>query len=340
MDILSLLAHLAGADAPAGFESARATRLLERLAPLAPRVYTDALGNVWGEVPSEAPGAPTVLLDAHLDTVGLMVSGHTDGYLRVRALGGVDKRLLLGQEVRVLTEEPLCGVIATLPPHVQKDGDTDHPVSLEDIYVDVGLDAETARTRIPLGTPAVLPAAPARLGAGQVTGQGLDNLVGVAVLLMTLEKFENEKPPVRLLFCASVQEELGHHGLRAAVGATPVDACVVVDVTYGHTPDEKSDRSYPLGGGPCIGVGPNCHRPYVDALKTRARALHLPHQIEVMEGNTGTNAWAAQTARRGIPCAILSVPLKYMHTPVEAACLQDMEDTATLLHSFLREFTL
>jgi endoglucanase len=132
-----------------------------------------------------------------------------------------------------------------------------------------------------------------------------------------------------------VQEEAGFQGARAAAFGLRPDICIAVDVTHAHTPDAPRARTFEPGGGPCIGVGPNCDRRLAAALTALARTQKIPFQIEAMEASSGTNGWVLQIAGAGTATAVVSVPLKYMHTPVETLRLDDLENTARLLCAFL-----
>ena len=333
MDIRQTIERLCGSGAPSGFEGPAAAAARELLEPLMDQVWTDRLGNVIGARRCGRPGAKKLLLDAHLDEVGMVVTGHKDGFLRFAA-NGVDVRMLPGRELTILTDPPVLGVVACLPPHVLLAEDREKAPELKDLLIDVGLGQEEAQRRIPVGTPVVYRSGFALLGERQVCAKALDDRACFAALLRAAELLRDEALDVDLYILGSVCEEVGGVGARVGAQALAPDFCVAVDVTHGRTLDSSKDESFAMGGGPAVGLGPNCARWMVRRLLEKAEALDMAVQKEVMEGSTGTNGWEMQIANEGIATAVLSIPLKYMHTPVEVVELSDVEDTARLLAAF------
>ena len=333
MDIRQTIERLCGSGAPSGFEGPAAAAARELLEPLMDQVWTDRLGNVIGARRCGRPGAKKLLLDAHLDEVGMVVTGHKDGFLRFAA-NGVDMRMLPGRELTILTDPPMLGVVACLPPHVLPAEDREKAPELKDLLIDVGLGQEEAQRRIPVGTPVVYRSGFALLGERQVCAKALDDRACFAALLRAAELLRDEALDVDLYILGSVCEEVGGVGARVGAQALAPDFCVAVDVTHGRTLDSSKDESFAMGGGPAVGLGPNCARWMVRRLLEKAEALDMAVQKEVMEGSTGTNGWEMQIANEGIATAVLSIPLKYMHTPVEVVELSDVEDTARLLAAF------
>lgn len=334
MDIRQILERLCAAGAPSGFERPAALAARELLEPLMDEVWTDRLGNLVGVRRCGKPGAKKLLLDAHLDEVGLVITGHKDGFLRFGA-NGVDVRMLPGRELLVLTDPPMLGVVACLPPHVLAEEDREKAPELKDLLIDVGLGQEEAQRRIPVGTPVVYRPDFTPLGERQVCAKALDDRACFTALLRAAELLKETALDVDLYILGSVCEETGGVGAKVGVQALSPDLCVAVDVTHGRTPDSSKDESFVMGGGPVVGIGPNCARWMVRRLLAKAEALDMAVQKEVMEGNTGTNGWGMQIANEGIATAVLSIPLKYMHTPVEVVELSDVEDTARLLAAFV-----
>lgn len=333
METEQILRRLCGVGAPSGFERPAAAAARELLEPLMDEVWTDRLGDVAGVRRCGKPGAKKLLLDAHLDEVGLVVTGHKDGFLRFCA-SGVDLRMLPDREVTVLTDPPVLGVVACLPPHVLSAKDREKAPEVKDLFIDVGLCQEEAERLIPIGTPMVYRAELTRLGERQVCAKSLDDRACFAALLRAAELLEETVLDVDLYILGSVCEETGGVGAKVGAQALSPDFCVAVDVTHGRTPDSPKDESFVMGGGPAVGVGPNCARWMVKRLLDKAAGLDMAVQKEVMEGNSGTNGWSMQVVNEGIATAVLSIPLKYMHTPVEVVELSDIENTARLLAAF------
>ena len=324
------LERLCTCTAPSGFEAPAAAVAAELLRPLVDEVSIDRMGNVLGVRRSKTPGAPKLLLDAHLDEIGLIVTGVEDGFLRFRSIGGVDPRMLPGRELVVLTDPPLRGLVAC-----PAGGDEDKSVPLNELYVDVGLSQEEAERAVPVGTPMVYRAGCFPLGEEQMCGKSMDDRACFVTLLRAAELLRDKELDVELHIMGSTREEVSGAGAVVGTWAVAPDFCVAVDVTHGKTPDGPADKTFELGGGPAIGVGPNMTRWMTERMIAKAREHSIPYQLEIMSGHTGTNGWEMQISREGVATSVLSLPLKYMHTPVETLSLADMEGVAQLLAAFV-----
>lgn len=335
MDYERILGRLCVLPGPSGFEVPVAQAAAELLRPWMDEVAVDRMGSVVGVRRCGRINAPKLLLDAHLDEIGFLITGWEEGYLRFAPLGGVDSRMLPNRELTILSKPPMSGVVACLPPHIQDRKDMEKPLPIKELYIDTGLSQEEAQHRIPIGTPAVYRTGCAPLGEELLCGKALDDRACFAILLDAAEQIKDESLDVDLYILGSTQEETHSTGaITAAYGIVP-DLCVAVDVTHGDSPDAPKDKTFALGGGPVIGVGPNCTRWMSQRLERTARKLDMACQLEVMAGHSGTNAWPLQVSREGIATAVLSLPLRYMHTPVETVSRRDMADTARLLAAFI-----
>ncbi len=338
MDYKRVLDRLCALSGPSGFEGTVVQTAMAFLRPLTDEVRVTRLGSVVGLRRCGRENAPKLLLDAHLDEIGLIVTGHEEGFLRFAPLGGVDPRMLPDREVTLLTIPPIYGVVACLPPHVQSKEDMDKSLPIKDLYIDVGLTQEEAQQHIPIGTPATYRGGCFALGENLIYGKALDDRAGFAVLLDVLEQLKDKPLGVDLYILGSSQEETKSSGATTAAYEIAPALCVAVDVTHGDSPDASSYETFNLGGGPVIGVGPNCARSLSGRLKHLAEKENIPFQIEVMAGSSGTNAWPVQISREGVATAVLSVPERYMHTPAEVVCTKDLSDTARLLTAFVESF--
>lgn len=328
-----ILRALCGVGAPSGFERPAVLAARELLEPLVDEIWIDRLGSLVGVRRCGKPGAKKLLLDAHLDEVGLVVTGIKDGFLRFKA-NGVDVRMLPDREVTILTQPPILGVVACLPPHVLSAEEREKAPEIKDLYVDIGLSQEEAERRIPVGTPMVYRTDFTALGKRQLCAKAMDDRACFAALLRTAELLRDQELDVDLYIVGSVFEETGGVGARVLAQGLSPDFCVAVDVAHGKTPDSPKEGAFVMGGGPVVGIGPNMARWMVRRLLDEAEKLGLAVQKEVMEGSSGTNGWELQIANEGIATAVLSVPLKYMHTPVEVVEPGDIEATARLLAAF------
>lgn len=336
MDYEQTLSRLCALSAPSGFEAPAAKMGADLLRPLVDEVFTTRLGSVVGVRRCGQDNAPKLLLDAHLDEIGFIVTGCEEGFLRFAPLGGVDPRMLPDREVVILADPPVHGVVACLPPHVQTAEDMDKSLPIKDLYLDAGLSRDEAERRVPIGTPATYRGGCSPLGDDLLCGKALDDRAGFAVLLDVLEQLKGEQLGADLYVLGSTQEETHASGAITAAYEIAPNLCVAVDVTHGDSPDASKHETFKLGGGPVIGVGPNCARSLSNRLKNLSKELDMPVQIEVMSGSSGTNAWPVQISREGVSTAVLSIPERYMHTPVEVVHRRDLENTAQLLAAFVK----
>lgn len=334
MQIEDMLEQLCSIGAPTGFERPVALAAKELLVPLMDEVWMDRLGNVIGVRRCGLPNAKRLLLDAHLDEIGLVVTGIKNGFLKFSTIGGVDPRMLPDRELTILTDPPLFGVVACLPPHVLSAEDREKAPPIEDFYVDTGMSQERAEQLIPIGTPMVFRNMFTPLGENQLCSKAMDDRSCFVTLLRTAELLQGKELDVDVYIMGSVFEETDSSGAIVATNAIKPDYCVAVDVTHGKTPDSPKDRASVIGGGPAIGIGPNMTRWMTERMFEKAAAEGIEVQKEVMEGPTGTNGWRMQICNEGVATSVVSLPLKYMHTPVEVLEVSDIESIARLLAAF------
>lgn len=335
MDMTKMLTELCEQYAPSGFETPAAKTAARLLKPFVDEVSIDTLGNVIGLRRCGKPGAKKLLLDAHLDEVGLIVTGIEDGFLRFRSLGGIDPRVLVDRELMILTEPPIFGVVSCLPPHVLKAGESDHAETMDRLMIDIGMSQEQAEKTVKIGTPIVYRQACYPLGEKEFCGKSLDDRSCFVTLLRAAELLRDKELDVDLCILGSVCEEVGGRGALVGAFSEAPDWCVAVDVTFGRTPDlSAGECPCQVHKGPAIGIGPVVPHWMSERFVEKAKAADIPYQTEIMSGSTGTNGDEFQTAREGIATAVLSLPLKYMHTPMEVIGLDDLEQTAQLIAAF------
>jgi putative aminopeptidase FrvX len=338
LDLDELIRRLCAASGPSGSEEGARDTAAELLRPFVDELQTDALGNLIAIRRCGLKGAPRILLDAHLDEVGLIVTGCERGFLRFASLGGVDARMLPAREVVVLTDEPMRGVIDTLPVHILSAEEMEKAIEPEKLRIDVGLSAEACDARVPPGTPVVFAGGCEKLSGDVFSGKALDDRACVAILIRVMERLKDT--PLRADICCllAAQEELGMRG--AAVGAFSAEPALAIalDATHARTPDAKKGETLPMGQGAAIGVGPNMNRRVTEELIALAKDKGIPYQIEVLRGNSGTDAWPIQVSRSGIPTALVSLPVKYMHSPVETMSLRDAESMTALVTAYIEQY--
>lgn len=335
MDYAQLAIELGSACGPSGYEDAARRLTAERLSPYVSEIKTDVMGNIIAMRRCGKQGARCLMLCAHMDEVGFVVTGHEKGCLRFACLGGVDARMLPACEMRVLTPEPLYGVVDVMPVHALTKEEQGKPLPADKLYIDVGLTQEQAEQRVPPGTPVVYGGGVQRLGPEMLCGKSLDDRSCVAIIIKLMEALSREELETDICCLISAQEELGTRGaVTGAYGAEP-DFAIVLDVTHAQTPDAPKHKTFKAGGGAAIGVGPNFDRRLTGAIIDTAKDRGLDYQLEVISGNSGTDAWPIQVSRSGVASALVSLPLKYMHSPVETLKISDAENIIELLTQFI-----
>ncbi len=289
-------------------------------------------GSLAAELPSSR-SETTLLLDAHIDEVGFIVTHVTsDGFLRLSPIGGIDARMLPAQRITVLSGKPTKAVFCSTPPHLKSKEQKVKP--LDELFADTGLSKKAAEIIAP-GDVAVFSVKAAELYGDTVCGKAMDNRAGVAVLLGVAETLKNKELPVRVCMQFSRMEELGLRGAKTAAYDIDPDFAVCVDTTFGSYPNIPPHKTGDLGRGPMLGVSPILSGDITARLKRTAAESGIPLQFEVMGGKTGTNADVISLNRKGVPTGLLSVPIRSMHTPAETVQMGDIEAAVKLLSNFI-----
>jgi len=333
MDIKNTLTKLCEIPGPAGFEEQVAQYIKTLLEDHMDETWIDVLGNVIGVKKCGRENAKKLLFDAHIDEIGLIVTGIEEGFLKFACLGGLDARVIPATGVEIMTDPPLYGVISVLPPHILDKKDTEKNFKIEDLYIDVGLTKEEAKRLITPGTPGVIAPGIKNIGKNGICGKAIDDRVGFVAILRALELLKEEKLDVDLYVMASVQEEVGVRGATTGAYAIEPDYCVVIDVDHAKTPDTKqTETTLEVGDGVIITRGPNMNPKLTEMVFKLAQSKKIKHQIGVIAGgSSGTNARAIQISHSGVATALLGIPMKFMHSANEMISLDDVESTALLL---------
>ncbi len=294
----------------------------------------DSNGNFIGKISSEYKDAKTLLIEAHMDRVGLMVTHITDeGRIKFTALGGIDTRILPYSRVIFDNESHLTGVIMQ-----EENSDSSE---IDKMYIFTGNSKAELDGVLYVGDRAVLKSEFKPLCGGEISSGALDNRAGIAAVICALETLDRTKPAYNLTVLFSTEEELGLHGGYTGSKSLAADAAIIVDVTHGKTADTKDMTNvFPLGCGAVICRGPNLHYQMTKRLLTVADKNNITNTIEVASSHSGTTAWAIQTSGMGIPSMLISIPLKYMHTNVEVAELSDIKAVSDLISAVIREGTV
>lgn len=331
--MINELKTLSDAGGISGFEYLVAPKVKELLSRYCDEVEQDKCGNVIGRILCDKEDAHTVMIEAHMDGIGLMVKDITDrGFITFVSIGGIDPRILPSAEVIVCGKKELYGVIGAKPPHLQSREDAEKAPKIEDMAIDVGLNANEVRKIVTVGDMIYFKTKAVSLPCGScISGKYLDDRAGIMSLIICLENLKGKKLPFNLAVLCAVQEEVGLRGAKMGAYSIFPNAAIVVDVCHGNTADSGVESVFTLGSGTVLSAGPNINsKLYIIATKV-AKKSNIPFNIDVDGGDTGTDAWAVQVARTGIATLLLSIPLRYMHTTVEVLSFDDVIATGKLL---------
>lgn len=330
-----LIKQLCEASGVGGYtDAADCVKALVR--PFVDEVYTDTLGSVLAIRRCGKENAPLLMLEAHLDEIGFVVTHvDDDGFIHVASCGGIDRRVLAATEVTVLSENLLCGVFGSTPPHLA--GSDDKLKELEDMGIDVGLPAQEVKRLVPKGTRVAFRSHFEELGEYRACAKALDDRIGCAAVIRAMELLKDEALDCDVAALLAVQEEVGGAGASVASFALFPTVAIATDVSFAATPDAPSHKCGKLGEGPMLGIAPGLDHAVTQRLKEIAVATNVSLQYEVMGGSTGTDADGITEARSGVRTALLSIPQRYMHTPIEMIDIRDAEGVAILMAQAAKE---
>ncbi len=296
--------------------------------------HIDSLGNVIGSTGENN----AILLDAHLDQIGLIVTGICDkGFLKVAKVGGADARVLTGTKVTVHGKKELFGVVTSVPPHLAKENDRDKATPIDEIAIDVGLSKQEAEKFISPGDRITFNGRFESLLNGRVSSPCLDDRAGIVAVLLALDMLKDEKNLCDINVQFTVQEETGGSGAKVASFKSQPAEAIGVEVSFASAPGVSSEKYFKLGGGTLVGYAPGLDYEMSRKLTELANEKNIPNQSEVMGGRTGTNCDSIQNSGRGVKTALLSVPIRNMHTTVELCQISDIEATARLIYEYILE---
>ena len=331
MDIKKLCFELAAAHGTSGAESSAAALVSSYLSKYM-QVKTDRLGNVIG---SYGEGEKHILLDAHLDQIGLIVRGiDSKGFLLVDRTGGTDIRVLTGAEVTVHGKEDIYGVMCSVPPHLSKSDDS-KKLNIKQMAVDIGYSKEEAEKIVSIGDRITLRNCQSELIGDNISSGAFDDRCSVAAILYALDLVKDKINNLKLSVMFSSQEETGGSGAKTGAFSLIPDYAVVVDVGFGNDPYTDKTQTIDLGKGPSIGIAPILDNNFTKEIVNIAKEKDIPYQHDVMGRTTGTNADSITIAGYGVKTALLSIPLRYMHTANEVINIKDIDFTGRLIAEIL-----
>lgn len=325
MDI-KLLKDLCAKKGVSGDEREISSYVAELMKDYADEIKVTDMLNVYATKKSKNKNAKTLVLDAHIDTVGLIVKEKLEnGFLAFDTVGGVDLRVLSAAEVEIGDK---LGIISSKPPHLMSKEEKEKGVKLDNLFIDTGDSSEN----IKVGDTITFMSEIEQMG-NFVSGAYLDDRAGVGIIIELFKELKDKELDFNITAVFSVGEEMGFRGAKLL--KTPADALIAIDVTFGRISKTDSDDTFECLKGSTIGIGPNIHPLLFEDLKNICIKNNLDYQIEVLEGSSGTNAWAYQVLENSIACGLLSLPIKYMHTPVETMAIKDYDNLKEILKNFI-----
>ena len=335
MDLERFIREVTRKFGVSGYEAQAGEYIAEQFKPLVDSVEVDVMQNVVARVGTEGP---KVMISAHQDEIGLVVTKiEDDGAVRFFRNGGVDPRILPALEVDIQTRRgPVYGVVNSVPPHLTNYAANIKAVSFDDLYIDTGYPVEQVREMIRVGDPITLRAEAQMLADGAMASKTMDDRASVAAMLVAAEELRRMRVKAQVCFVASAQEEVGAGGARTAAFSTDPDWVIAIDVTHGEGPGTGKFQAHPLDKI-TIERGPLIHKKLGKKLEQVADKYRIPYEISAGGGATWTDTDAIQTVHGGIPCTLLSLPLRYMHTTVETLRLDVVRDAGRLMAMMIAE---
>ena len=342
---LSFLKRLLDAPAPSGFETAAARAWRSEAESFAHKVSVDVAGNSMAEVNPD--GYPTIMLDGHIDEIGVIVQYiDDDGFVYIGPIGGWDPQVLVGQRIRFLGNEgDVLGVVGKKPIHLMKSDDREHASKFTDLWVDIGATKkEEAEKRLSIGDPGVLDSRTLDFPNDRLVSRSIDDRIGAFIVLEALRRYAEKPGAARVVAAATTQEEIAWHGGGALVCAHCINpqVALVVDVTFATDHpniDKKEIGEHKMGGGPIISRGALISPVVHNILRDTAKANNIAYAVHAVGRDTSTNADAIHIAREGVATGLVSIPNRYMHSPNEMVSLVDVDNAATLIAEFCRAIT-
>ncbi len=336
------LFDLLNTPSPTGFEAPGQRVWANFVRPHADRVDNDAYGTAWATIDGADDDAPRLMLDAHVDEIGFMVRHITDeGFIYVNRIGGSDRAIARGLRVRILGDDgAVLGVVGNTAIHI-RDRDDESIPKVHELFVDIGADSadEVAERGIRVGHPMIFDVEARDLTADRITARAIDNRLGGFIIAQVMANLAEERPTCTVMAANSVQEEIGGNGAQMIAHRLSPDLAVAFDVTHStDSPGISSTKhgAVKMGKGPTVTHGTSNHPKVVERLMEVAEANEIPLQHEPSSRRTGTDTDYIFKTRSGIPSALVSVPLRYMHSTVEVVDLGDVQQCVDWLTAFAR----
>lgn len=336
MDLKEIIINLCSTMGVSGSEEPAVIAAKKYLESFA-KVSVDNNGNLLALL-GNSDAKKTILLDAHIDRIGLIVTDiDKNGFVMVDKCGGVDIRTLQDSRFVLQNNPEIIGTVCCIPPHLS-DGKEDTAVSIDRTYIDFGMTETEIKNYIKIGDVLTFDTEPKMLLNNKISASALDNRCSVAALIKSAELLSNEHNlNYKVIIMLSVQEETFGTGAKTGAFSVNADEAIVVDVSFASQPDVVGQYSkIELSKGPMICISPILNRRMSDKLIEIAENAKIPYQLESISGATGTNADNIAVNKSGIRTSVISIPQRYMHTPNEVISIDDVENTAKLICEFIK----
>jgi putative aminopeptidase FrvX len=342
---ITFLKRLLDTPGPSGFETAPARVWREEAKSFGAEITADVSGNSMATINPQ--GSPTIMLDGHIDEIGVIVQYiDDDGYVYIAPIGGWDPQVLVGQRIRFLGPKgDVLGVVGKKPIHLMKTEEREHSSKFSDLWVDVGARKRSeVEERLDVGDAGVIDSKSIDFPNGRLVSRSIDDRIGAFIVLEALRRYAERPGAARVVAAATTQEEIAWHGGGALVCAHAVNPqiALVVDVTFAtdHPNIEKKEiGEHKMGGGPIISRGALISPVVHGLLRETAKKHNIAHAVHAVGRDTSTNADAIHIAREGVATGLVSIPNRYMHSPNEMVDLVDVDNAATLIAEFCRAVT-
>jgi putative aminopeptidase FrvX len=338
-ELLPFLKSLISVSGLSGYETPVADLIAEKWRPLVDEISMSRVGSLHGLKKGRGKTPrPSVMIAAHMDAIGLRVSKIVDGFLHITNVGGIDVRVLPGAEVTVHAsggDEELPAVIAMPPARFLPESAGDGVLAINYLLVDTGLLPREVERKVGVGDLVSFANEPFELAGDVISGHSLDNRASVAALTVCLEELQNKPHVWDVWAVATVQEEVTLLGASSSAFELRPQIAIVVDGAFAKGPGANGWQTFPLAKGVGLCIGPNMHPFLHKQLKELVERLEIPWFLDVTPSHSGTDAFAVQTTAEGIPTALVEYPLRYMHTPVEAVAIKDIQRVGRLLAEFI-----
>lgn len=335
METTEILRRIAIAPGVSGTESATADAIEKIMKPLSDNIRRDALGNLICEI---NPGKEkSIMLIAHMDKIGLSVTGidKKSGFLRVAKCGGTDIRTLSAARVKVYGKKTLDGVVISVPPHLA-DKKTDNTATpIDKTAVDCGLPYEEIIELVSAGDRIEIRLPFTPLLGTKVTSPYIDDTAGCTAIIKAVEEIKDKDIPYTVYAVFSTREEVGKQGAKTAAFGVEPDEAIVTDVSFAVQKGVGEEEGAPLGSGAMIGYAALLQKSMSDELKAAAKNKNIPFTTEVMGRTTGTDADVVTVTKKGVVTGLVSIPIRYMHTPVETVDIKDIEAVASVMAEYI-----